>query len=186
MGIDNINLVKLQIENSINDAMDPRPEFDIQEEVKDDQKIITLTVYPGVEVPYLYQQRAYQRSDTAAVPLNSRELQKLSIKGSRVSYEELVSTEDDLNFTVLEIALKEKLGLQNFDEDVLRTLGLMKNGTMNRAAELLADENNLKESALDIVMFGDTEDVFLDRKTISGKSLITQYHEALYFFDKWY
>jgi len=186
VGIDNINLVKLQIENSINDAMDPRPEFDIQEEVKDDQKIITLTVYPGVEVPYLYQQRAYQRSDTAAVPLNSRELQKLSIKGSRVSYEELVSTEDDLNFTVLEIALKEKLGLQNFDEDVLRTLGLMKNGTMNRAAELLADENNLKESALDIVMFGDTEDVFLDRKTISGKSLITQYHEALYFFDKWY
>lgn len=58
------------------------------------------------------------------------------------------------------MALKEKLGLQNFDADVLRTLGLMKNGTLNRAAQLLADENNLKESAIDLVIFGDTEDVF--------------------------
>jgi len=130
VGIDDVNLVKLQIENSINDAMDPRPEFDITEEVKDDKRIINLTVYAGEEVPYLYQQRAYQRSDTASVPLNSRELQKLSIKGSCVSYEELVSTQDELHFTVLEMALKEKLGLQNFDEDVLRTLGLMKNGTI--------------------------------------------------------
>ena len=84
------------------------------------------------------------------------------------------------------MALKEKLGLQNFDADVLRTLGLMKNGTLNRAAQLLADENNLKESAIDLVMFGDTEDVFLDRKTICCKSLITQYREALDFFDQWY
>lgn len=79
------------------------------------------------------------------------------------------------------MALKEKLGLQNFDADVLRTLGLMKNGTLNRAAQLLADENNLKESAIDLVIFGDTEDVFLDRKTICCKSLITQYREALDF-----
>ncbi len=138
---------------------------------------------PGARHNLTYE-TIHKRSDTATVPLNSRELQKLSIKGSRVSYEELVSTEDGLNFTVLEMALKEKLGLQNFDADVLRTLGLMKNGTLNRAAQLLADENNLKESAIDMVMFGDTEDVFLDRKTIRGKSLITQYREALDFFDQ--
>jgi ATP-dependent DNA helicase RecG len=78
------------------------------------------------------------------------------------------------------------VGIEGFNTDTLRTLGLYKNGSYNRAAQLLADENDIASSYIDMVRFGDTESIFLERKMIKDCSLLMQFDEAMDFFDRWY
>lgn len=82
--------------------------------------------------------------------------------------------------------LKEKIGLKQFSRDTLRTFGLIKQEKYTRAAQLLADENEINQSITSIIRFGNKVSVFLDRKEVARKSLLIQYQEALYMFNKWY
>ena len=130
--------------------------------------------------------KAYCRADTGSRPMDARQIQMLLSKRRPLPFEEKVSLEKKLNFQNLERRLKERLHLQNFNEDTLRTLGLMKYQNYLYSAELLADENSLSFSGIDIVRFGENENIFLDRLTLRKKSLLIQYGKALEFFDKWY
>src|SRR3712207_7317616 len=51
---------------------------------------------------------------------------------------------------------------RSFNEDTLRTLGLMKYQNYLYSAELLADENSLSFSGIDIVRFGDRKSTRLN------------------------
>lgn len=86
----------------------------------------------------------------------------------------------------MEQELKQEIGLKQFSDDTLRTLGLMVDDEYTRAAELLADTNSNFRSATSIVRFGKTSSEFLDRMDVTNKSLLSQYREALTMFDKWY
>lgn len=81
---------------------------------------------PGYDVPYYYKGKAYCRADTGSRPMDARQIQMLLSKRRALPFEEKVSLEKKLNFQNLERRLKERLHLQNFNEDTLRTLGLMK------------------------------------------------------------
>ena len=187
VGIVHIEDECLRIENMINDSIDPAPSFKIEVEKIDEKTIIILNVKKGRDTPYYYKGKAYKRSDTSTLEVDRFELRRLAIEGINMDYEEGRSTSESLNFNKLESKLKEKAGIENINLDILKTLNLYnKDGYYNVAAELLADNNNMEFSGIDIVRFGKDINQILFRETISEKSLLSQYDRAIEIFEQYY
>lgn len=186
LGIKNPKDEAIKIENMINDSILPRPRFEIVNHEISGKSIIELKVYAGENTPFMYKNKAYQRSNTSTVPADAHTLRMLILEGVKLTFEELDSEEQNLKFSKLETALKEKIGIEKLGFDVMKSLALYKGNLYNNAAALLADKNTLKGTGIDMVRFGDTESVFLDRVTEKGSSLLIQYEKGLEFFDKWY
>ena len=183
IGLENIEELCLDLENKINDNINPKPDFKFIKDTK--KKIITLIVEEGLNKPYLYKGKAYKRNDTSTVEVDKIELNRLTLLGLNQYYEELKARNQDLEFKVLKKELKEKLSLKNFSKDVLKTLNLYdeKNG-YNNAAELFADKNSF--SGIDIAKFGKSIDEILDRNLFINISVILQYQKALEVFNRYY
>ncbi|QWT17554.1 putative DNA binding domain-containing protein [Collinsella sp. zg1085] len=180
IGLDSLEETALKIEHAINDAILPRPQFEI---IKDqDTRTITLKVYRGHNGPYLYKGQAYRRSDTSTVAIDRLELNRLIILSENLSFDALPAPDTNLSFHVLETALKQQLGVNTFDEDILKTLGLLQRNQFNRAAALLADENNYP--GIDIVVFGASINEIRDRITSEGSSLLTQLQVAMDSYER--
>ena len=182
-GLENIEELCLDLENKINDNINPKPDFKF---IKDNKKnIITLIVEEGMNKPYLYKGKAYKRNDTSTVEVDKIELNRLTLLGLNQYYDELKARNQDLEFKVLKKELEEKLSLKNFSKDILKTLNLYddKNG-YNNAAELFADENSF--SGIDIAKFGKNIDEILDRNLFVNISIISQYQKALEVFSRYY
>ena len=186
LGVDNPVETKLSIENSIHDTISPRPDYSLETIDVDGKTVVELTVFAGDNGPYFYKNKVYHRADTSSAPIENSEVRKLIMESEGINYEALESTQSDLTFTILRKSLESAIGIEKFNKDTLRTLGLYKNNIYNRAAQLLADENDLQSAYIDMVRFGETESILLERKTIKGKSILTQYNEAMNFFDRWY
>ena len=69
-GIDSPEQTCLDIENKINDSINPKPEYSLS--INRRNNTITLTVSEGKHKPYLYKGKAYKRSDTATVEVGIR------------------------------------------------------------------------------------------------------------------
>ena len=182
-GLENIEELCLDLENKINDNINPKPDFKF---IKDNKKnIITLIVEEGMNKPYLYKGKAYKRNDTSTVEVDKIELNRLTLLGLNQYYDELRARNQDLEFKVLKKELEEKLSLKNFSKDVLKTLNLYddKNG-YNNAAELFADKNTF--SGVDIAKFGKNIDEILDRNLFVNISVISQYQKTLEIFNRYY
>jgi ATP-dependent DNA helicase RecG len=177
---------RLKIENAIHDTINPRPDYVLETEKIDGKDVVVISVFKGEDGPYFYNNHVYHRADTSSAPVEKSEIRKLIMDAEGVGYEDLESTQQDLEFNILRKHLEDVVGIEDFNTDTLRTLGLYKNGAYNRAAQLLADEYDLPRIYTDMVRFGETESIFLERNTIKGKSLLTQYDEAMNFFDRWY
>ena len=183
IGLKNIEELCLDLENKINDNINPKPDFKF---IKDNKKnIITLIVEEGMNKPYLYKGKAYKRNDTSTVEVDKIELNRLTLLGLNQYYDELKAKNQDLEFKVLKKELEEKLSLKNFSKDVLKTLNLYddKNG-YNNAAELFADKNSF--SGIDIAKFGKNIDEILDRNLFVNISIISQYQKSLEVFSRYY
>ena len=183
VGLENIEELCLDLENKINDNISPKPDFKF---IKDKKKnIITLIVEEGMNKPYLYKGKAYKRNDTSTVEVDKIELNRLTLSGLNQYYEELKAKNQNLEFNILKKELEEKLFLNNFSKDILKTLNLYdeKNG-YNNAAELLADKNTF--SGIDIAKFGKNIDEILDRNLLVNISIILQYKKALEVFNRYY
>ena len=183
IGLKNIEELCLDLENKINDNINPKPDFKF---IKDNKKnIITLIVEEGMNKPYLYKGKAYKRNDTSTVEVDKIELNRLTLLGLNQYYDELKARNQDLEFKILKKELEEKLSLKSFSKDVLKTLNLYddKNG-YNNAAELFADENSF--SGIDIAKFGKNIDEILDRNLFVNISIISQYQKALEVFSRYY
>ncbi len=185
VGITNPEQVCLDIENTINDTIKPKPDFlfSIDRRIK----VITLTVKEGLFKPYLYNGKAYKRSGTSTVEVDQVELRRLVLLGENLYFEELPSSNQKLSFKYLLDQLDEKLLISkdSKDIDILRTLGLMNQGSQyNNAAMLLADNNNFP--GIDIIKFGSTIDEIEYRKTISNISVLKQLQEAEDVFSQYY
>ncbi|MDR0886101.1 MAG: putative DNA binding domain-containing protein [Clostridiales Family XIII bacterium] len=178
--------VKLRIENAIHDSISPRPNYSLETVSIDGKEVVVLSVTRGDDPPYFYGKHVYSRADTSSAPIEKSEIRRLIMDAEEVGYEDLDSTQADLKFSILKKRLVDVIGIEEFNIDTLRTLGLYKNDAYNRAAQLLADKNEIKSSYTDIVRFGETESIFLERKTIKDCSLVKQFDEAMNFFDRWY
>lgn len=182
-GIENPEKVCLDIENRINDSLDPVPEYIL--EINERTSVITLTVSEGLHKPYLYKAKAYRRNDSATVPVDRLSLTRLILEGQNLSFEESLARNQELHFAVLERKLKTVLHLENVTPDTLKTLELYKDGEgFTVAAELLADQNSF--SGIDMIRFGDSINILLDRELHERESILTQYDAALSMYRKYY
>ena len=172
----------LDIENSINDSISPRPRFSL--EADEERGIVTLRVAEGPDKPYLYRGHAYMRSDTATVEVDRLGYGRLVLEGQNTTYDQLPSARGDLSFEVLREKLYETLDVTSMSDDLLKTLGLLKRGTYNYAAELLSDENGF--SGVDIVRFGASISDLLDRRSALGVSVLSQFDAAMELYDSYY
>lgn len=187
IGLDDIDNECIKIENMINDSLDPIPEFSISVEDKEKKNIIVLRVKKGRDTPYYSGGKTYKRSDTSTVEVDRSELTRLALDGINMDYEKRKASSQNLNFDVLKYELKEKAGVKRTDLDILKTLNLYDvNGYYNIAGELLADENKIDFSGIDIIRFGEDINQILYREIISNKSLLSQYSRALAIFEQYY
>ena len=175
----------LDVENSINDSIDPMPRYSLGiEEIKDKQ-IVRLSVLEGYDKPYYYNNHAYKRNHTSTVKVDRQELNHLILEGRNLSFEELPSKDQSLKFSLLEAGLKDKKGLSVVDENTFRTLDLLSaEGIYNNAAAILADRNHFP--GVDIVKFGDGIDEFFHRETYEEVSIIQLYKSAIELFRLYY
>lgn len=172
----------LRIENMINDSLDPVPHFSL--DIDENDRTVLLTVAEGKSKPYLYSKKAYRRADSATVEVDRTEFGRLVLTGRNLTFDEIASSRTDLTFSLLSQRLMEHLGLTAFDENSLRTLGLLNaDGTYTKAAEIFSDRNRL--AGIDIVKFGDNISELLDRKTVAGESILGQYDAALEMYERY-
>ena len=182
-GIQNPDKMCLDIENKINDSIQPKPDFSFS--INRSTGVITLEVKDGAFKPYLYKGKAYRRSDTATVEVDQIELKRLILMGDNMSFEELPSPAQDLTFESFFRIIQQKLKLESLSTDVLKTLGFYtKKGEFNHAAALFADKNNF--SGIDMVRFGASISEILDRDILTNKSILEEYNQAISFFEKYY
>lgn len=177
----------LKIENMINDTLDPVPKYKLKIKDLDGKQFIILSVFKGKNTPYYYNGKAYRRSNTSTLEVDRLELNRLVIEGINIDYEEKKSSNQNLNFEALEIKLKKIVGIDSLSLDILKTLNLYdKDGYYNIAGELLADENDIEYSGVDIVRFGKDINQILYRETLSNKSVLSQYDKTIEIFERYY
>ncbi len=181
-GIDNPEKVCLNLENKINDSINPKPEYSLS--VNQMKKTITLTVFEGKYKPYLYKGKAYRRSDSATIEVDQLELKRLTLEGSNLYYEGLPNDQKKFTFNYFEKKLKERLGISELTEDMLRTFGFLVDERYNNAAALFSDSNTFY--GIDAARFGETINIINDRETFSGTSILEQYDHAVNMYAKYY
>ena len=183
VGIADAKSACLDIENRINDSIDPVPAYTLS--VNEKTSVIVLKVEEGLHKPYLYKAKAYRRNDSATIPVDRLELARLILEGQNSSFEELPASGQALTFEVLEEKLRAVLQIESFSLDTLKTLELYKEGTgYNKAGELLADRNTFP--GMDLVRFGENINILLDRETFEHISVLKQFDQALSMFRKYY
>jgi len=183
VGIENPKQVCLDIENRINDSIEPVPEYEISVDQK--KQVITLKVFEGMHKPYMYKAKAYRRSDTATVPVDHQELTDLILEGKNLTFEELPADDQNLSFHLLEKKLSEALHTDAVTTDILKTLELYSDTKgANNAAALLADSNDFYGTQ--IVRFGDSVSIILDREEFVHVSILKQYDHSVSMYRKYY
>lgn len=120
VGLSNIDEDYLKIENMINDSISPRPSFKMSIEEFQDKKIIKLLVSKGKHPPYYYQNKTYKRSGSSTLEVDRIELKRLILEGFNLGYEEIESSKKNLDFSVLESKLVEKLNITKLGPDILK------------------------------------------------------------------
>lgn len=183
VGISNPDRACLDIENKINDSIHPKPDFTLS--IDPNTRVITLEVQEGEFKPYMYKGKAYRRSDTSSIEVDQIELKRLVLMGENLSFEELPSDRQDLAFESFSRILQEKLKIQDFNTDILKTLGFYtKKEELNHAAELFSDDNSFP--GIDLVRFGSNISEILDRETFSNACILEEYENAVRMFKKYY
>jgi len=185
VGCEDCAFLRLRIENAINDSVSPIPKFTLKEEETSGKKIIVLTVHKGLEAPYFYKSKAYQRSDTASIPADMYQVRRWIMESSNVSYDKLMTDDVGFEFTKLEQAFISKLGVEKMTPDMLRTMGLMVGSSYTNAGKLFADENDMSRGC-DAVKFGSNISEFIKRKTVTKTSVLEQFYQIESFFDEFY
>ena len=171
----------LDLENQINDSISPQPLYKIVLNAND---TVSLIVEKGINPPYFYNGKSYKRSNTSTVEVDEYELKRLVLEGKNLTFDELDSGRKDLSFTTLEAKLKEILNLINFDDGVLKTLGLLRSNSFNNAALLLSDNNSFP--GIDVAVFGKDINIFKERIDLSKESIITQFEKVMEIFTRYY
>ncbi|XVG95583.1 helix-turn-helix domain-containing protein [Eubacteriales bacterium KG127] len=171
IGLRNPEKSCLDIENKINDSIKPQPAYELK--INETDNTVSLKVESGKNKPYMYKSKAYRRNDSATIEVDKLELLRLILEGKNINYEELPAKNQSLTFNHLEKIAKKEIGIENLDNDVLKTLNLYTDveGYKN-AAELLADENTFP--GIYIAKFGESISIIIKRVTIKNKSVLEE------------
>ncbi|MDO5146228.1 MAG: ATP-binding protein [Eubacteriales bacterium] len=182
-GLPDVRQACLDIENKINDSILPQPEYTL--DIQNNDQTIKLTVKSGLRKPYLYKSKAYKRNDTATIEVDTLEFSRLILEGKNIRFEELPSKGQALSFEILHRKLKERIQIETFNQDTLRTLNLYDNDNgYNNAAEILADKNRFP--GVDMVKFGENISMIQKRATFEHISVLEMYDKSIDIFRDYY
>ena len=182
-GLSDVKQACLDIENKINDSISPQPNYTL--EIQNNEQTIKLSVKSGLQKPYLYKSKAYKRNDTATIEVDTLEFSRLVLEGKNIRFEELPCKDQELSFEILQSNLKEKIQIETFNKDTLKTLNLYDDANgFNNAAGLLADKNHFP--GIDIVKFGENISIIQKRITFENASVLGIYEKALSVFRDYY
>ena len=184
-GVEDDAKIRHQIENAINDSFTPIPDYELETQVIAGKKIVILSVRRGLAIPYFYKDRAYMRTDTSTVVADSFRIRRWIQEILSVDFDEALTDDEELEFHHLQEALRERIGLTEFTEGTLITLGLKKKEQFTNAGRVFADINAYK-FGVDIVKFGANSSEFIKRLRMTNQSIIKQFNEAMDFFDIYY
>ena len=184
-GVEDENMIRHQIENSINDNFTPIPDFELETQIIEGKKIVVLSVSRGLAIPYFFKGRAYMRTDTSTVVADSFRMRRWFQQILNVDFDEALTDDEELEFNHLQEALKDRIGLTEFTEGTLITLGLKKGEQFTNAGRVFADVNSYK-FGVDIVKFGANHSEFIKRLRMTNQSIIKQFNESMDFFDLYY
>ncbi len=180
--IENQIAFALSIETQINDNIKPHPDYSL---VNNTEGTISLFVKKGDNTPYLFDNKAYKRNDTATIEVDDIELKRLILEGTNTPFDkQIYKGTNKLTFVKLEEYLKKEKDIKSLNDDILKSLNLLTPKGYNLAASLLADKNDF--SGIDIAVYGDNEDSFKERHTLKGISLLEQFDEAIAIFERNY
>ncbi|MGV8147000.1 MAG: helix-turn-helix domain-containing protein [Alkaliphilus sp.] len=143
VGVKDTERVRLDIENAINDSIKPRPYYEVQTYMVENVEVLVFTIFKGDNTPYVYDRKAYQRLDTSTVEVDKSSYDELVLLGKNLTFEELDYRDVELEFRNLERLFQETMDISELDLDILKSLGLYKNGLYNNAAALISDKNML-------------------------------------------
>lgn len=139
VGVDNSTELRLRIENTLNDSIKPQAEYDVEIKVIENRDILIFTIFKGEFTPYTIDKKAYKRRDTSTVEVEKHAYDELVLLGRNMTYEELSYGDMTLTFKSVEQLLISELNITRLDENILKSLELLKNDTYNNAGALLAD-----------------------------------------------
>ena len=183
IGLNNPENLRIDIENRINDSINPQPLYSIS--VNKENNTIILEVYEGNNKPYYYNSKVYKRNDTATIEVDTFELTRLILESKKMSHEELQSELQELKFEYLATKLRQHINIENFNIDILKTLNLFsfKHG-YNNAANILSDNNTFP--GIDIAKFGDNINIIKNRKILENMSVLKMYDMAIEAYKEYY
>lgn len=185
IGVDNPEELRLNIENSINDNLEPCPYYEISTKTIDDKTILIISVYKGDNTPYTVNNKAYKRSDTATVQVDKFLYQNLILAGRNKGFDGLTSSVQALYFNYLESKMRKILGINSLSEDLLISLGLIENRKYNNAAALFSDDNPVDSSVIQMIAYNDGTVLGIkDRVESKNTSILKQFDECLDFYKK--
>ena len=185
VGVDNPEELRLNIENSINDNLQPCPYYEISTQIIESKTILVISVYKGDNTPYTVNNKAYKRSDTATVQVDKFLYQNLILAGRNKGFDGLISSVQELYFNYLESKMRKILGINSLSEDLLISLSLMENRKYNNAAALFSDDNPVDSSIIQMIAYNDTTVLGIKDKVESkNTSILKQFDECLDFYRK--
>ncbi len=176
-----------KVESMINASIKPTPIFKVDVEEIGGKTYLVINILKGRSQPYLYKNKAYKKLGNLYVQVDKRELKELICWGLDIYYEDMEAKKTDLKFTYLDQYLKGRGGratLTGSTLDVFRVKG--KKDYYNFAGELFADENDLEFAGIEIIKYGGDKEEVIERETLSGKSILWQYHRVLEVFESLY
>ncbi len=185
VGVLNPIQMRLNIENTINDSIRPRPDFEVSEKVIDNRTVLVFKIYKGQYTPYIFEGRSYRRADTSTVPVEKHEYDELVLYGRNLSYEELEYEAIELKFDKLAGLLTEKLGIYEMNRDILKSLELIKQEKWTNAAAFLADKNTFDDLGIDMIVYSDNDMTLIkDRVNLRRLSILSYFDAAIEFYKK--
>ena len=163
-----------EISKTISDNIEPKIFPKINEVTFEGKKCVHVE-FTGEHVPYYAYGRAYVRVGDEDKKISSQELEKLILKKNRILWEEEISEKNlkDVNEEMLRDFVERANAAKRIDfkftntKAVLNKLGLLKDGKLLKAAEVLfCDENQQEVQAA--VFAGTDKLTFLDIRQFKG------------------
>jgi len=150
VGIDNLDLIQLQIKDRIKNNIQPSTLglFDVMVETIDGKEVIKVVISSGTEKPYYLRKKGrtpegcYIRVGSSKERMTERMIDDMYARRIKNTLKEIDSPRQELTFNQLKIYYEEH-GLK-LNDNFLQNLDLLTSeGKYNYNAFLLADENNI-------------------------------------------
>lgn len=185
VGIQDPQGLRLRIENAIHDQVHPLPDYEVKERTVEGKTILVFKIFKGDRTPYTVQNKAYSRRDTSTVEVDKFAYDELVLLGRNIGFEELACHQEGLRFQKLEEYLERNFHISVLDDNVMKSLELLRNNQYNYAAAILADGNAMKDQGFDLICYRDNSmQVIKDRIRLSQVSVLEQYEKAMLFYQK--